>query len=131
MTLPPGDRAYLLVNGFRATQAVDGAAELKIPDLLAGGPRPVAVCSCHVLDINDISLIQQLYCLATTARRREALERVESNVVQAAACAAAVAYRPASSIVQIGLTSIAPSSAPGQRAAQEIAASRSGASMRK
>ena len=34
-------------------------------------------------------------------------------------------------ISQIGRTSIAPNCAPGQRAAQEIAASRSGASMRK
>lgn len=33
------DRAYQLVNGFRAAQLVHLAAQLKIPDLLADGPR--------------------------------------------------------------------------------------------
>jgi hypothetical protein len=33
------DRAFQLVNGFRATQMVRAVIELKIPDLLADGPR--------------------------------------------------------------------------------------------
>jgi hypothetical protein len=32
------DRAYQLINGFRATQMVRAVAELKIPDLVAAGP---------------------------------------------------------------------------------------------
>ena len=36
-----GDRAYELVNGFRATQIVHAAAELKIPDLIAKGRTTV------------------------------------------------------------------------------------------
>jgi len=35
--LNPGDRAYELVNGFRAAQVVSSAVELRIPDLLAEG----------------------------------------------------------------------------------------------
>jgi predicted nicotinamide N-methyase len=35
----PSDRAYQLVNGFRASQLVRVAAQLRIPDLLAEGPR--------------------------------------------------------------------------------------------
>ena len=34
----PSDRAFELVNGFRASQLVLSAVELHIPDLLAGGP---------------------------------------------------------------------------------------------
>lgn len=37
MTPTPADRAYELVNGFRASQLVRGAVELRIPDLLSGG----------------------------------------------------------------------------------------------
>jgi O-methyltransferase domain/Dimerisation domain len=33
------DRAFQLVSGFRATQMVRAAVELKIPDLVAAGPR--------------------------------------------------------------------------------------------
>ena len=33
------DRAFLLVSGFRSTQMVRVVTELRIPDLLAGGPR--------------------------------------------------------------------------------------------
>ena len=39
MDRAPGDRAYELVNGFRASQLVHLAARLRIPDLLAEGPR--------------------------------------------------------------------------------------------
>jgi orsellinic acid C2-O-methyltransferase len=35
----PSDRAFQLVGGFRASQLVHAAAELKIPDLLAAGPK--------------------------------------------------------------------------------------------
>ncbi len=41
MALKPEDRAYQLVNGFRATQVVTAAVRSKIPDLLAGGPMSV------------------------------------------------------------------------------------------
>jgi len=34
----PADRAYELVNGFRASQLVRLAAQLRVPDLLADGP---------------------------------------------------------------------------------------------
>jgi hypothetical protein len=34
----PGDRAYALVNGFRASQLVRLAAQLRVPDLLADEP---------------------------------------------------------------------------------------------
>ena len=37
----PGDRAYELVNGFRASQLVRLAAQLRVPDLLADGPLSV------------------------------------------------------------------------------------------
>jgi hypothetical protein len=37
--LTPGDRAYELANGFRASQIVHAAVELRLPDLLADGPR--------------------------------------------------------------------------------------------
>ena len=37
MTPTPSDRAFELINGFRASQLVLGAVELRIPDLLAGG----------------------------------------------------------------------------------------------
>jgi len=37
--LTPGERAYDLVNGFRASQIVHAAVELGIPDLLADGPK--------------------------------------------------------------------------------------------
>lgn len=37
-----GERAYELVNGFRATQIVYAAAELRIPDLIAEGRQTVA-----------------------------------------------------------------------------------------
>ncbi len=33
------DKAYQLLNGFRATQMVRAVAELRIPDLVAAGPR--------------------------------------------------------------------------------------------
>jgi hypothetical protein len=36
------DRAFMLVSGFRATQLVRAATELRIPDLLADGPRSAA-----------------------------------------------------------------------------------------
>jgi hypothetical protein len=36
------DRASQLINGFRATQCVRAAAELRIPDLVSGGPRSAA-----------------------------------------------------------------------------------------
>ena len=39
--MKPADRAFELVNGFRASQIVRAAVELKIPDLLAGGARSV------------------------------------------------------------------------------------------
>jgi orsellinic acid C2-O-methyltransferase len=39
------DRAYELVNGFRASQLVRMATQHKIPDLLAGGPRSAAELS--------------------------------------------------------------------------------------
>ena len=39
--LTPGDRAYALVNGFRATQIVHAAVELGIPDLIAQGRATV------------------------------------------------------------------------------------------
>jgi orsellinic acid C2-O-methyltransferase len=35
----PSDRAFQLVSGFRASQLVHAAAELKIPDLLTSGPK--------------------------------------------------------------------------------------------
>lgn len=35
----PADRAYELVNGFRAAQLVRAAVELRLPDLVAAGPR--------------------------------------------------------------------------------------------
>jgi orsellinic acid C2-O-methyltransferase len=38
----PVDRAYELVIGFRAAQLVHAAVELRIPELIAGGPRSVA-----------------------------------------------------------------------------------------
>jgi hypothetical protein len=38
MTRTPADRAFQLINGFRASQLVRSAVELKIPDLLASGP---------------------------------------------------------------------------------------------
>lgn len=38
MDRAPGDRAYELANGFRASQLVRLAAQLRIPDLLADGP---------------------------------------------------------------------------------------------
>ncbi|TME40413.1 MAG: methyltransferase [Chloroflexi bacterium] len=41
MTLKPEDRAYQLVNGFRAAQVVGGAVRLGIPDHLATGPMSV------------------------------------------------------------------------------------------
>ncbi len=34
----PADRAYELVNGFRASQLVRLAAQLRVPDLLVDGP---------------------------------------------------------------------------------------------
>jgi hypothetical protein len=37
LTLTPAERAYQLANGFRATQLVSAAAELRIPDLIADG----------------------------------------------------------------------------------------------
>jgi hypothetical protein len=37
--LKPADRAFELVNGFRASQIVRAAVELGIPDLVADGPR--------------------------------------------------------------------------------------------
>lgn len=37
--MTPGDRAYELVNGFRAAQIVHAAVELRVPDLLADGPK--------------------------------------------------------------------------------------------
>ncbi len=42
MDREPADRAYELVNGFRASQLVHFAAQLRIPDLLADGPRSAA-----------------------------------------------------------------------------------------
>lgn len=36
--MTPADRAFMLVSGFRISQLVHAAAELKIPDLLATGP---------------------------------------------------------------------------------------------
>jgi hypothetical protein len=36
------DRAFMLVSGFRATQLVRAVTELRIPDLLADGPRSAA-----------------------------------------------------------------------------------------
>ncbi len=39
MALRPEDRAFQLVNGFRATQVVAAAVRLRIPDLLAAGPK--------------------------------------------------------------------------------------------
>jgi len=41
MGLAPGDRAYELANGFRTSQLVGLAAQLRIPDLLAEGPLSV------------------------------------------------------------------------------------------
>lgn len=41
MPATPSDRAYELANGFRASQLARVAAELRIPDLLADGPRSV------------------------------------------------------------------------------------------
>jgi hypothetical protein len=38
MDRAPADRAYELVNGFRAAQLVRLAAQLRVPDLLADGP---------------------------------------------------------------------------------------------
>jgi hypothetical protein len=38
VALRPEDRAFQLVNGFRATQIVASAVRLRIPDLLAPGP---------------------------------------------------------------------------------------------
>lgn len=40
--MTPADRAFDLVSGFRASQLVYAAAELKIPDLLAAGPMTSA-----------------------------------------------------------------------------------------
>ena len=42
--MDPGarDRAFMLVSGFRATQLVRAATELRIPDLVADGPRSAA-----------------------------------------------------------------------------------------
>lgn len=37
--MTPADRAYELVNGFRASQIVHAAVELRVPDLLADGPK--------------------------------------------------------------------------------------------
>jgi hypothetical protein len=37
--LTPAERAFELTGGFRASQMVAAAAELRIPDLLAGGPK--------------------------------------------------------------------------------------------
>ena len=37
--MKPADRAWELVNGFRASQVVRAAVEFRIPDLLAGAPR--------------------------------------------------------------------------------------------
>lgn len=37
--MTPADRAFDLVSGFRHSQLVHAAVELKIPDLLAGGPK--------------------------------------------------------------------------------------------
>lgn len=37
----PGDRAFELVNGFRASQIVHAAAELQLPDLIAAGRTSV------------------------------------------------------------------------------------------
>ena len=36
------DRAFMLVSGFRATQLVHAVTELRIPDLVADGPRSAA-----------------------------------------------------------------------------------------
>ncbi|HTE84345.1 MAG TPA: methyltransferase dimerization domain-containing protein, partial [Dehalococcoidia bacterium] len=36
------DRAFMLVSGFRATQLVRVVTELRIPDLVADGPRSAA-----------------------------------------------------------------------------------------
>ena len=43
--MTPGDRAYELANGFRATQVAYAAAELRIPDLVAEGRRTVEALS--------------------------------------------------------------------------------------
>jgi orsellinic acid C2-O-methyltransferase len=43
--LTPGDRAYQLVNGFRISQVVHAAAELRIPDLLASHPMTASELS--------------------------------------------------------------------------------------
>jgi len=45
VTPTPGDRAYQLLNGFRASQVVHAACALRIPDLLASQPLGVAALS--------------------------------------------------------------------------------------
>lgn len=59
------DRAFMLVSGFRATQMVRAVCELRIPDLVADGPR----------DANDLA--------ATTGVQAEPLRRILRCLVAA------------------------------------------------
>ena len=45
MTISPDDRAFQLLNGFRASQVVHAAAELHLPDLIAAGRTSIAELS--------------------------------------------------------------------------------------
>jgi orsellinic acid C2-O-methyltransferase len=56
--LTPGDRAYDLVNGFRASQIVHAAAELEIPDLVA--ERPQTAAELAVATSIDVSRLRRL-----------------------------------------------------------------------
>ena len=74
----PGEHLLHVATGYMASACVNAAAHLKIADLLAGGPKPVAELAVAA-EANEDALYRLLRALAATDVFKETAPRVFAN----------------------------------------------------